>query len=126
MAEMMKTLEYYRLLPYRIYVEPRMDSDGTYYWIAEYPDLRGCKTEGVTRAAAVANVQQLFDEYIAARLEVTENIPEPQRLLTPRPRPLIARRVPLTSPITTPTARVEIPEEKSAAVTAGHYSEVPE
>ncbi|MFQ5798867.1 MAG: type II toxin-antitoxin system HicB family antitoxin [Bacteroidota bacterium] len=121
MTDRKKTLEYYRLLPYKIFVEPRMDSDGTYYWVAEYPDLRGCKTEGVSKAEAIANVQQLFDEYVTARLEVDENIPEPQRSPAPRPRPLVAWLIPPTAP----TARVEIPEEEGSAVTAGHYSEVP-
>jgi len=54
------------------------DSDGSDYWVAEYLELRGCKTDGQSEADAVANLQELFDEYISARMEVSiESIPEP-------------------------------------------------
>jgi len=77
----MKNLDYYRLLPYTLQTEPMRDSDGSTYWVAEYLELRGCKTDGESEAEAVANLQELFDEYILARIEVNlENIPEPEAL----------------------------------------------
>ena len=77
----MKNLDYYRLLPYTLQTEPLRDSDGSTYWVAEYLELRGCKTDGKSEAEAVANLQELFDEYILARTEVSiENIPEPAAL----------------------------------------------
>jgi antitoxin HicB len=73
------TLEYYRRLPYTLHTEPVRDSNGENYWIAEYHELTGCKTDGNTEAEAVANLQELFDDYIKARLEANSRIPEPER-----------------------------------------------
>ena len=73
----MKTLDYYRQLPYRVHSEIIQEPDGSRYWIAEYVDLRGCKTEGKTQAEAIHNVQELFDEYISERLKLGHEIPEP-------------------------------------------------
>jgi predicted RNase H-like HicB family nuclease len=56
------------------------DSDGTEYWIAEYGELRGCKTDGATEGEAVVNLHQLFDEYVEARIEENLDIPEPAPL----------------------------------------------
>lgn len=86
-ASKKKTIEYYRSLPYNIRLEPAMDSDGAQYWLAEIPELRGCKTEGETRAQAVANLHELFDEYIEARLESDFDIPEPTRIPGPKMEP---------------------------------------
>lgn len=77
---MEKTLKYYKRLPYTLYTQPMRDSDGTRYWVAEYFELRGCKTEGSTEAEAIANVQELFDEYITLRLNNNIEIPEPASL----------------------------------------------
>ena len=78
-----KNLESYQQLPYRIVTEPHNDEDGEYYWTAEYPNLRGCKTKGATRAEAITNVRELFDEYITDRLSIDKKIPEPKPLQTP-------------------------------------------
>lgn len=80
MNTMIKTLEYYRRLPYTLHTEPASDSSGENYWTAEYIELHGCKTDGDTEAEAVANVQELFDEYISVHLENNMEIPEPTRL----------------------------------------------
>ena len=77
----MKDLDYYRRLSYTLRTELIRDSDGSDYWVAEYLELRGCKTDGESEAEAVANLQELFDEYISARMEVsTKDIPEPAGL----------------------------------------------
>lgn len=77
--QMKKTLSYFQQLPYKIITQPVSD-EGDTYWIAEYPDLRGCKTEGETEIEAITNVQELFDEYIEARLEVDDDIPVPSQI----------------------------------------------
>jgi len=78
MGKEKKTLEYYRRLPYTLYREPQQDQDGSKYWTAEYLELRGCKTDGSTESEAIANLQELFDEYVLMRLEAhDDNIPEP-------------------------------------------------
>ena len=82
MEQTTKNIQYYRRLPYTLYVEPLRDSDGTNYWTAEYLELRGCKTDGITEGEPVANVQQLFDEYISGRLGDKLEIPEPTQIPT--------------------------------------------
>jgi predicted RNase H-like HicB family nuclease len=79
----MKTLEEYRRLPYTLYVQPMADSDGSRYWVAEYVELRGCKTDGETEVEAIANLQALFDEYITALIEEKADIAEPEKLPAP-------------------------------------------
>ena len=74
-----KTLEYYKRLPYRLHAYPMQDSDDSNYWIAEYVELRGCKTDGLTEGEAIVNVQELFDEYILDRIENQVEIPEPKQ-----------------------------------------------
>ncbi len=74
-----KALDYYRRLPYTMYVEPMTDSDSSCYWVAEYRELRGCKTDGETESVAISNLQNLFDEYIEARIEAGVGIPEPEQ-----------------------------------------------
>jgi len=81
MEKINRSVEDYKRLPYRLYLEPVCDSDGSKYWTAEYIELRGCKTEGETEAEAVANLQELFDEYILAKIESNAEIPIPT--LTP-------------------------------------------
>lgn len=78
-----KNLEYYLNLNYRIKVEPHDNPENGSYWTAEYVLLKGCKTEGDTKAEAISNVKELFEEYIIDRLEIDDNIPEPE-LLSPQ------------------------------------------
>lgn len=73
-----KNLKYYLNLNYRIKVDFIEDQDDGNYWIAEYPILKGCKTEGETKAEAISNVKQLFEEYIIDRLEIDDNLSEPE------------------------------------------------
>jgi predicted RNase H-like HicB family nuclease len=77
MSTKTKTLQEYKLSPYTLRTELVREPDGSEYWTAEYLELRGCKTDGSEEAEAVANVQELFDEYITARLESGTEIPEP-------------------------------------------------
>lgn len=75
-----KTLEDYRRLPYTLRMDFVTDSDKSSYWTAEYAELRGCKAEGNTEAEAVANLQELFDDYILAQMKMNVEIPEPAPL----------------------------------------------
>ncbi len=82
MGTTLRTIEYYRRLPYTLYREPLQDEDGEKYWTAEFVELRGCKTEGITEAEAISNLQELFDDYIATLLERDLEIPEPPKILS--------------------------------------------
>lgn len=73
-----KTLEYYKRLPYTLHLELRMDSNKSNYWTADYIELSGCKTDGMTDVEAVANLAELFDEYVSALIEEGLEIPEPK------------------------------------------------
>jgi predicted RNase H-like HicB family nuclease len=77
MEKSIKDLRYYKKLPYTLKLDFVTENDGTSYWLAEYVELRGCETEGESEVDAVANLQNLFDEYISMRLEETSPIPEP-------------------------------------------------
>ena len=72
-----KTLEYYKRLPYTLHTEPQKDEDGSNYWTAEYMELMGCKTDGLTESDAVNNLYELFDDYISAMIEENAEIVEP-------------------------------------------------
>ncbi len=87
-----KTLQDYRRLPYTLRTDLVKDSDGSEYWTAEYLELRGCKTDGTSEAEAVANVQELFDEYITARMERGNEIPGPT------PSPVVVRDAWIVTP----------------------------
>lgn len=78
MKPMSKTLDYYKLLPYTLHTEPVADG-----WVAEFVELRGCKTDGGTEAEAVANLQELFDEYIQTLIDEKLDIAEPELRLVP-------------------------------------------
>lgn len=85
MDQASKTLLYYKRLPYTMRIERIHEADGSAYWLAEYLELRGCKTEGDDEVEAVANAQELFDEYISMRLEEESPIPEPPARLVENP-----------------------------------------
>jgi predicted RNase H-like HicB family nuclease len=50
------------------------------YFVAEYRELPGCFTVGNSRSEALANLKDVFDEWIEAKLEWGSAIPEPERL----------------------------------------------
>ena len=71
---MMKTLEYYLSLPYKLEIVPNTDEAG---YVASYPELRGCITCGDTIEAVVANAADAKREWLASALEDGFAIPEP-------------------------------------------------
>jgi antitoxin HicB len=69
-----KDLEYYLSLPYTIELTP--DVDG--YWFAEIPLLEGCMTNGSSRADALDMIEDAKHAWLAAALEMSMSIPEPE------------------------------------------------
>lgn len=70
-------LEHYRSLPYKRRVERIVDEvEGTYY-VCSYAELPGLLADGETRAEAIKNGDEAFDDYIEARLHFGDLIPEP-------------------------------------------------
>ena len=45
------------------------------YWVVECPSLPGCISQGETREAAIANIKEAIDVYIAALEEDGLTIP---------------------------------------------------
>jgi len=56
------------------------DEDGSF--VVEVPELPGCMADGETYEQAVANAQQVIEEWIETARELGRQIPEPRgRLL---------------------------------------------
>ena len=72
---MMKTLDEYMKLPYKLEILPDSAEGG---YVASYPELRGCITVGDSPAAAAANAEDAKKEWILAALEDGVNIAEPE------------------------------------------------
>ena len=64
---MKKNLKYYRSLPYTRRSQPIRDKGGN-YWLAWIEELEGCKTDGDTETEAFAKLEEVFDDYIEAKL----------------------------------------------------------
>ena len=71
---MMKTLDYYMGLPYKLEIVPDSTEGG---YAASYPELRGCITVGDTLASVAANAEDAKREWIQAAMEEGIEIPEP-------------------------------------------------
>ena len=73
---MMKTLEYYMNLPYRLEIIPDADEGG---FVASYPELRGCLTCGDTIESVAANAEDCKRAWLVAamedNLEIAEVVP---------------------------------------------------
>jgi len=46
------------------------------YWIVECPSLPGCISQGETRAAAIANIKEAIEAYVAVLEEDGLPVPE--------------------------------------------------
>lgn len=71
---MMKTLEYYMNLPYRLELVPDSDEGG---YAARYPDLPGCITCSDTMEGAIANLIDAKKAWLEAALQDGIEIAEP-------------------------------------------------
>ena len=123
---MAKGLQYYQGLHYTRRCQLIVDDDARYFlaWIDEFP---GCKVEGQTKAEAFKNLGELFEDYINAKLEWKDDIPEPVRPEKPtayqtesrqhRPKVISLRFIePATPPDSSLDQPKQIPEE---LITAG-------
>ncbi len=71
-----RSIEYYMQLPYSILIH-EIEDDGEKYWIAEIPELPGCKSHGSTVDEAVGSVNDAKRDWILDSLEESEEVPEP-------------------------------------------------
>lgn len=71
-----KGIEYYMQLPYSILLH-EVDDDAERYWIAEVPELPGCKSHGSTVEEAVKSVEEAKKDWILDSLEKGEEVPIP-------------------------------------------------
>ncbi|SFJ53384.1 type II toxin-antitoxin system HicB family antitoxin [Planctomicrobium piriforme] len=53
-------------------------SDADEAFIAEIPELPGCRTDGTTRQEAIENAEQVIQEWIETAKELGREIPEPR------------------------------------------------
>jgi len=65
-------------LPYTLRIDRSTESEKETYWTAEYIELSGCKIDGESEVDAVANLQELFDDYISTMIANNQAIPVPK------------------------------------------------
>ncbi len=73
---MLKPVEYYMNLPYRI--ELQRDPEGG--WFVQVKELPGCMSQGETPEEAIAMIQDAMRGWIEVSLEDGDPIPEPRPL----------------------------------------------
>lgn len=73
----MKTIEYYKSLPYRLEIVPDPDEGG---YVARYPELPGCITVGDTVEEVIKNAEDAKESWLTAALEDGIHILEPSEL----------------------------------------------
>jgi len=71
-----KGIEYYMQLPYSILLQ-EVEDEGEKYWIAEIPELPGCKSHGSTVEDAVKSVEEAKKVWILDSLKQREEVPTP-------------------------------------------------
>ena len=75
-VEGQKGIEYYMQLPYSILLH-EVEDDGERYWIAEVPELPGCKSHGSSVEEAVKSVEEAKKDWILDSLEEGKEAPVP-------------------------------------------------
>ena len=76
---MSRNLDFYYNLPYSRRFEWVLDKGKSPFWLAWIEELPGCKVEGRTQAEAAANLDEMFAEYIQAKIDWGSPIPTPTR-----------------------------------------------
>ena len=71
---MMKNLDYYMSLPYRLEIIPDIEEGG---YAARYPDLPGCITCAETMEEIIANALNAKKVWLEAAINDSIHIPEP-------------------------------------------------
>lgn len=74
--EAKKEIDYYMQLPYSILLH-QLEDEGERYWIAEVPELPGCKSHGVTVEDAVNSLEEARKDWILDSLNKGEEVPVP-------------------------------------------------
>ncbi len=75
-AEGLRGIEYYMQLPYSILLH-EVEDEGAQYWIAEAPELPGCKSHGSTVEEAVKSLEEAKKDWILDSLQKGEEVPAP-------------------------------------------------
>lgn len=73
---MIKNLDYYMALPYKIIVRPLTKEEGSGYF-ARYKDFPFVMGDGETETQALEDVKKAFKGAIMVMLENNDTIPEP-------------------------------------------------
>lgn len=74
---MVKTVDYYMELPYRMEIIPDNEEGG---FVASFPDLPGCITVGDTIEDVIQNIVDAKRAWLESELEIGATIPEPEDL----------------------------------------------
>lgn len=77
--EVLNKCKEYDELEYPIILKYDTDENGS-YWIAEHPDLPGCKTNGKTKEEALINLDDAKKSWIYAQLCNKDDVPKPSTL----------------------------------------------
>jgi len=75
-VEIQKKIDYYMQLPYSVLLH-EVEDEGHKYWIAEVPELPGCKSHGSTVEEAVNSVEEAKKDWILDSLGKGEDVPTP-------------------------------------------------
>lgn len=75
-AEEQKGIEHYMQLPYSILLH-QVEDAGERYWMAEYPELPGCRSHGSTIEEAVTSAEEAKKDWLLDSLDSGEEIPTP-------------------------------------------------
>ncbi|MCD2138757.1 type II toxin-antitoxin system HicB family antitoxin [Salinicoccus halitifaciens] len=75
---MMKTVDDYMNLNYKLSVSPRIDFDGTKYYVAMYEELKGLEGVGGDKIEAVEDLEIGKEIWLQTMLENGEEIPLPK------------------------------------------------
>jgi predicted RNase H-like HicB family nuclease len=75
---MPRRVSYYRRLPYTRRVQLVVE-DQSRYWHAWVEELPGCEVDGATKPEAFFLLDEVFEDYIKAKLEWDSPIAEPRR-----------------------------------------------
>lgn len=75
--KLMKTIDYYMNLPYKMEIVPDTEEGG---YVALFSDLPGCITVGDTIEEAIENIIDAKKTWLEAALEAKAVIPEPDDL----------------------------------------------
>jgi type II secretory ATPase GspE/PulE/Tfp pilus assembly ATPase PilB-like protein len=68
--------EFYMRLAYSVLLH-EIEDEGEKYWIAEIPELPGCKSHGSSVEEAIKNIEEAKREWIEDSLEQGEEVPAP-------------------------------------------------